>query len=99
MRELKIITATEQCGTKTNTLTIVLRLNKDIKDIRAAVRNACKDYISTKEGTEVYAYNCQSFNWADFAMYVPKDICKKHGFEIADYLQTDEQVDLNEQLI
>lgn len=73
-------------------------LNKDI-DVEEAIKSACKEYLATDEGKQVYAENSNCFNWGDFSDYVPNEICRKHGFLIVDSKTADMVVDLNDQLI
>lgn len=68
-------------------------------DIKQAVRDACNEYCTTEKGIETLAHNCGCFNWGDFAMYVPNDICIKHGFIKNDTSDVFLSVDFNETLI
>jgi hypothetical protein len=63
-------------------LNIILDVNDETIDIAEAVRKACTKYVATTaEGRTTYDYNCNSFNWADFAQSVPNTICREFGFE------------------
>ncbi len=53
---------------------------KTTTDLEIAIEKSCTEFVKTKEGKRIYNFNCQNFNWADFNMYVPEDICKKYGF-------------------
>lgn len=78
------ITVREYVNRDIQQFTLLLEiLSPDIKtttDLEFAVQKACTEYVKTEEGKRIYSYNCQNFNWADFDMNVPEDICKKHGF-------------------
>lgn len=94
----KIIIAKDQNGLDIRFLILVLEGDDGI-DIMDAVKKACEEYCSTEEGKETLDYNCGCFNWADFEMHVPDEICEKHGFrKICSDVSMDE-VDWNEQLI
>lgn len=75
-----IITAVEQDGLDVHTFALCLEVNDNISDIKQAVMDACKEYIKTSAGKATLEYNSGYFDWADFAMSVPNEICKKHGF-------------------
>lgn len=83
-----------------NTLCIQLWVtNNDIcKDIMTAVKNACREFIATPAGKNVFEHNCESFNWGDLINEVPEAICEKHGFRILRCIQADKIVDIDEQL-
>lgn len=81
----------------------VLALNFDVPsadfDLKTAVRAACTEYCQTEQGRATYEYNCSSFNWADFAMSVPEEICAKHGFKLITSGVADEEVNWDEELV
>ena len=96
------INATEYEGLKTHTLHIALQpLTRDVntKNITQAVKNACRDFIRTKEGIKVMMHNCGQFNWSDFETYVPNTFCEKYGFKRISCDENDLNVDWNENLI
>ena len=70
-----------------------------IELLKDAVRKACAEYIQTEKGKETYHFNCEQFNWADFADDVPNEICEKYGFRILDHTGFCNEVDWDEQLI
>lgn len=96
---LKTIVAIERDGLDVR----VLALNFDVPnaefDLKAAVKAACTEYCKTEEGRATYEYNCDSFNWADFAMSVPAALCEKHGFQMLQSDVADEDVDWDEELV
>lgn len=95
---LKTIVARDVDGLDVYVLTITLDVEDGI-DIKQAVMDACKEYCFTEEGRTTYdRCNCRCFNWADFDMYVPNDICEKHGFRKID-VRTTLEFNLNEQLV
>ena len=75
-----IITAIEQDGLDVHTFALCLETVEDDLDIKQAVKNACEEYIKTPAGKATLEYNSGYFDWADFAMNVPNEICKKYGF-------------------
>ena len=81
----------------------VLALNFDVPsadfDLKAAIKAACTEYCQTEQGRAIYEYNCSSFNWADFAMSVPAEICAKHGFKLITSDVADEEVNWDEELV
>lgn len=67
-------------------------------ELETAIKNACQEYCMTEEGKKVYSGNCHCFNWGDLDLYVPVDLCKKHGFYIVESHNAEFR-DLNEQLV
>lgn len=67
-------------------------------DIIEAVKAACLEYCKTEEGKDTYRHNCDNFNWGDFLLCVPDEICAKHGFTKEEHSDVVE-VDYNEQLV
>ena len=55
---------------------LVARENFDLKQ---AIIHACTDYCNAG-GMDIYLANCCCFNWGDFDLHVPEDICRRHGF-------------------
>ena len=94
-----IITAIKQDGLETKILNITLETNDENIDIINACKEATREYIATEEGLNIYTHNCECFNWADFEMYVPNEICEHHGFSKLHTETYNTQVDWNEQLI
>jgi hypothetical protein len=96
---LKTIVAIERDGLDVR----VLALNFDVPsadfDLKSAIKAACTEYCQTEAGRQTYEYNCSSFNWADFAMSVPAEICEKHGFKLIQSDVADEDVDWDEELV
>ena len=74
------ITAVEQDKCDIRTISLQLETDDDNLDIKQAVRNACAEYIKMPVGQVILKHNAGCFNWADFAIYVSNEICKKHGF-------------------
>ena len=75
---------------------------KTEKQLRNAIKNACKDYVKkTEQGKKNLTYNCGYFNWADFETSVPDHICRTHGFHVVEDPEPglNFQVDWDEQLI
>lgn len=96
---LKTIVAVERDGIDIRTLSLLFDVPSKDFDLVTAVKKAVTDYCKTKEGREIYRYNCSYFNWADFEMYVPNEFCKRYGFEKVDSMCCDEEVDWDEQLV
>lgn len=96
---LKTIVAIERDGFNIRTLILTFNvLSKDF-DLITAIKKAATDYCNTEDGRKIYEYNCGCFNYADFAMNVTNDFCKKYGFEMIDTLCENEEVDWDEQLV
>lgn len=93
------ITATEHDGFDTRTLIINLDVFKEDIDIIEACKEATREFTATDDGFNTYINNCKCFNWADFEMYVPNDICEKYGFRKIDSNVTNIDVNWDEQLI
>lgn len=96
---LKTIVAIEQDGMEVRALALNFDVPSEDFDLKAAVKAACTEYCKTPEGLETYRYNCNHFNWADFAMSVPAEFCEKHGFKFVQSNVSDEDVNWDEQLV
>lgn len=92
------ITATDRDGFETYTTVINLDVFRKDVDIVEACKEAAREYVSTKEGLQVYIEHCEWFNWADFDVYVPNKICEKYGFRKIDSDAVNIDVILDEQL-
>lgn len=81
----RTITAMKREGLFTETFTLTLRILslEHNFDVMQAVKDACKEYVSTPDGKKVYEACGGYFNWLDFRTNVPNKICRNHGFEIA----------------
>ena len=96
---LRTIVAIERDGMDVRVLALNFEVPNADFDLKAAVKAACTEYCNTEAGRRTYAYNCNSFNWADFAMSVPAEICEKHGFKLVQSGVADEDVDWDEELV
>ena len=90
------IIANESCND--NVFVLELEVFDKSINIFEAIKKACEEYVKTEEGYRTYLFNCESFNWGDFATYVPNQICEKYGFRQIDCNHADSLVDLNEQI-
>ena len=93
------ITATEHDGFDTRTLVINLEVFKEDIDVIEACKEAAREFTATNDGLGTYISNCECFNWADFEMYVPNDICEKYGFRKINSDVANIDVNWDEQLI
>lgn len=97
---LRNVVAIERDGWDLRTLTIVFEVPNEAFDLVEAVKKASTEYCQTEEGRATYNYNCHSFNWADFAMSVPNEICEKYGFKkVVDEILSDIEVNWDEELV
>jgi hypothetical protein len=96
---LKTVVAIERDGFDIRTLTLQFDVPSKDFDLESAVKNAATDYCKTTQGKAVYQYNCNYFNWADFAMNVSNEFCEKYGFKMIDSVCEDIIVDWDEQLV
>ena len=64
--------------THENDFTLFLRVAPCVS-IDESIKLACTEYCLTKEGRKTYIGNSRCFNWGDFALCVPNDICRKYG--------------------
>lgn len=96
---LQTIIALEHDGLDVRVLALNFEIPSKDFDLKAAIKAACTEYCQTEEGRATYEYNCSSFNWADFAMSVPAEICEKHGFKVIQSDVADEVVDWDEELV
>ena len=96
---LRTIIALEQDGLDVRVLALNFEVPNAAFNLKAAIKAACTEYCQTESGKATYEYNCHSFNWADFAMSVPAEICEKHGFKVIQSDTTDEVVNWEEELV
>ena len=96
---LKSIIAISRDGTDLQTVMFQFEVPDENFDLMSAIRNAAKDYCNTEDGRDRYEYNNHCFNWGDFDLYVPDEICKKHGFSKIRVSDGDEIVDFDEELV
>lgn len=96
---LQTVVAIERDGLDFNALALCFEVPDKDFDLVAAVRAAAAEFCNTKEGRKVYEGNCDAFNWADFAMYVPAELCEKHGFKMVQSELSDIIVDWDEYLV
>lgn len=94
----QVIILKDQDGMDIALTALLLETEDNTTDMRASVKSACEEYLSTPEGRETYEHNCRNFNWGDFILYVPNEICRKHGFTKIDTFTQDGEIDYNEQL-
>ncbi len=73
----------EADGLKVRNFVVLVDIDENIDFEQAAIAAAI-EYCNTEEGRDTYLNNCNCFNWGDFNMCVPEEICKKHGFKIID---------------
>ena len=93
-----VITAIEQDGFDYRTLNIELEILDESIDVIEACKEAAREFVATEEGLKTYLSNCECFNWADFELYVPNEICERHGFRKIDTETSNAQVNWDEQL-
>lgn len=96
---LKTVIAVENDWLDTRVLVLNLDIPNKEFDWKSAVEAACVEFCQTAEGQNVFKHNCNCFNWADFDLYVPDEICQKHGFRKIDAVIADETVNFDEQLV
>lgn len=86
---------------KANHSHITLRLLDESarKNIIEHAKDACREYVQTKEGRELFDYYCGCFHWDDFVQNVPNWICRRHGFEIVECHEDEIHVELDEPLV
>lgn len=96
---LRTIVAVEHDGVEVRVLALNFEVPSASFDLKTAVKAACTEYCKTEQGLATYRYNCSSFNWADFAMSVPNEICEKYGFKLLQSEVSDEDVDWDEELV
>ncbi len=96
---LRTVTAIERDGLDVRVLVLNFDVPSKEFDLMAAVKAAALEYCQTEDGKKTYNYNCRCFNWADFEMNVPNEICAKHGFTVLESPVSDLVVDWDEQLV
>ena len=93
-----VITAIENDGLDSRILSIALEVLDESIDVIEACKEAAREYVTTEEGLKTYIGNCDCFNWADFEMYVPNEICERHGFRKLHTETSNAEVNWDEQL-
>jgi len=93
------ITAIERDGFDVRILTVNLNVIDENINVKKAISDACREYITTPEGKRVYENNGDCFNLADFEVNVPNIICKRYGFEKITSQMADYCLDWDEQLV
>lgn len=96
---IRTITAIERDGTNVRTLSLSFEVPDKQFDLVAAIKKAATDYCKSKDGKDVFDYNCSCFNWADFHCHVPQSFCIKYGFKKIESSTSDIEVDWDEQLV
>ncbi len=96
---LRNIIAIEYDGRETRAISISFEVPDKDFDLVSAVRKAAMDFCRTEEGSRVYEFNCNCFNWADFEVSVPNSICEKYGFKKVDSCLSDIVVSWDEHLV
>lgn len=82
---------------------LVIRIKSDVAagNLKAAIKDAVTDFLENggdKADNALSATN-DSFNWGDFALWLPEEYAKKHGFEVLDASVADLTVDHDESLL
>ena len=97
----KTITATEiDDELNVRCMVFVCEVSDPKIDLIMAMKSAATEFCQSDEGKHVYSGNCHSFNWGDFAIYVPERYQKKHGFIVTNVIGDDAIIrDFNEQLV
>lgn len=100
VNDIQTITAIERDGLNIRTLTIICKVLKPKPDfnLQEAIKQAIRQYLHTPDGKNIYIYNGECFNWADFATNVPNEINKLYGFEKIESVLNDIVVDWDEHL-
>lgn len=93
------IVAVRREGRDIYAFSILFEVPNEEFDLLAAAKAAAEDFCKTLEGQMIYSYNCDYFDWSDFAMYVSNDFCTKHGFRKVEDVLPDEVVEWEEQLV
>lgn len=70
-----------------------------LKDVKEAISKSSVEFCQTEEGKKVFSDNNNSFNYGDFDIYVPNEICKKYGIEKVDSACSFMEADFNEELV
>lgn len=96
---LQTVVAIERDGRDFRSLAITFDVPYKEFNIVTAVKAAATDYCKTTDGKNVYDYNCQQFNWADFEVNVPNEICERYGFKKVDSVLGNIEVNWDEHLV
>lgn len=75
----KILMPTRWEGDYINTFKILKITYNDNVELEEAIRNASKEFLSTKEGKDIFERNDKKWTYADIE-FIPETISVKHGF-------------------
>ena len=80
---------------------MILNVKEDMssEDVHDAIAKASLEFCQTEAGREIFSANNNSFNYGDFDIYVPNEICKKYGIEKVDSICSFMEADFNEELV
>lgn len=67
---------------KFHTINVITSLPED--EIIPAIKAAAQDYLNTPEGRQTWEDNGGNFNYGDFDLCVPNEICISHGIYLVD---------------
>ena len=96
---LRNVIAIEHSDFKERVLSILFDVPNEEFDLIGAAKAAAAEYCKTKDGLKTYFRNGEYFDWADFELAVPNEICERHGFKRVDGSLSDIVVDLEELLV
>lgn len=82
---------------------LIIRVKTDIpvQDLKAAIKDAVTDFLENggDKADNALSATCDNFNWGDFALWLPEEYAKKHGFEVLDASVASLTVDHDESLL
>lgn len=96
---LQTVIAIELDGVNVRAISLQFEVPDKDFDLKGAVYAAATEFCQTEEGRKTYDYNCSCFNWADFDVNVPDEICERHGFKKIKGELADMVVDWDEHLV
>lgn len=95
----KTVLSMERDGFDVRTLILNFEIPHKDFDLFSAVKAASLEYCQTSGGKETFIGNCNCFNWADFDVHVPDELCEKYGFRKVPAEMADSIVNFNKQLV
>lgn len=79
---LVVLALHDQDGLDVTLHNICIRTSLPDADILPAIKAAAQEYLDTPDGLRIWDENCECFNYGDFDLNVPDEVCGHHGFHI-----------------
>lgn len=96
---MKVVVLVRQRPSEKESYVDTFEVLKEGIDVKQALRNACEEFLRTKEGRQAIEDTNWDFNWGDFVQETPNEILEKHGLRHISHATETVTVDQDEVLI